>query len=89
MSNYNLCLCEIVAMCILQLANDDSAQKFLSGWHDNHVRMLFFATRERATQRFLAVAFAHRHRVQAGYVNMQLRLVNDSNVFIKTQPALP
>ena len=62
--------------CVLQVTDDSSAEAFLSGWHDNHVRMLLFATRERPTQRYVAAAFAHRHRVKAGYVNMQLRLVD-------------
>lgn len=58
---------------ITPITYKESAEKFLSGWRDNHVRVLFFATRERPTQRFLAAAFAHRYRVKAGYMNMQLR----------------
>ncbi|KAJ8320891.1 hypothetical protein KUTeg_002478 [Tegillarca granosa] len=49
--------------------SDANYQDFLSGWHDNHVRAIFFGQKSDPSVRLLAPAFQYKEYVKFGYVD--------------------
>lgn len=53
---------------LVSSVNDDSLDSFLNGWHDNHVRGVFFEARQQPRLRYLLTAFYFKNHVHFGFV---------------------
>lgn len=67
--------------CFFFQLSDANYQDFLSGWHDNHVRAIFFGQKSDPSVRLLAPAFQFKEYVKFGYVDT--RSANNLNIMHK------
>ncbi len=55
---------------LVEHIDESTVDQFLSGWHDNRVRVLLFGKTEVIRLRYLATAFKFKSRAKLGYVRL-------------------